>query len=339
MKKFSSIAAAVLPLVFAFGASAAEYELLNVSYDPTRELYQDLNKSFTAWYEKKTGDVVTISQSHGGSGAQARSVIDGSPADVVTLALPWDIENIQKQAKLLPENWQTLKPNESSPFNSTIVFLVRKGNPQNIKDWDDLAKPGIKVITPNPKTSGGARYNYAGILAYAKEKFGGDAAKTRDFVKAIYANVPVLDTRARGATNTFVKRRIGDVIIAWENEAYLAVKRFGADTFEIVTPSVSVLAKPPVAVVEKNAKEHGTEKVANDYIDWLYTDDAQKIAAENFYRPTSDAVKKEYEGKFGNIKLVDINDLGGFDKLQKEVWADGGEFDKILKEINSARDN
>ena len=266
-------------------ASAKEIKLLNVSYDPTRELYQDYNAAFAKYWKAKTGDDVVVAQSHGGSGKQAQSVINGLEADVVTLALAYDIDAISQQAKLLPADWQKRLPDNSTPYTSTIVFLVRKGNPKHIKDWDDVVKPGVVVVTPNPKTSGGARWNYLAAWAYALDKYGHDDAKARDFVKRLYKNVPVLDSGARGSTTTFVERGIGDVLLAWENEAHLAIKQFGADKFDIVTPSLSILAEPPVAVVDKMAKKHGTTGVAQAYLEYLYSDEGQDIAGRNFYRP------------------------------------------------------
>ena len=266
---------------------AGGVKLLNVSYDPTRELYEDYNKVFANYWKGKTGQDLSVSQSHGGSGKQARSVIDGLDADVVTLALAYDIDAISEKAQLLPKNWQTLLPNNSTPYTSTIVFLVRKGNPKHIKDWDDVVKQGIAVITPNPKTSGGARWAYLAAWGFALKKNNGDSAKARDFVKRMYKNVPVLDAGARGATTTFVQRRIGDVLLAWENEAQLAVKELGAGRVEIVTPSISILAEPPVALVDRVASKHGTAKVARAYLEYLYSDEGQDVAARNFYRPIS----------------------------------------------------
>ncbi|WP_169729273.1 sulfate ABC transporter substrate-binding protein [Solimonas soli] len=323
---FLTIAAALtLPL----SAHAASYDLLNVSYDPTRELYKAVNTAFAADYKAKTGDTVTIQQSHGGSGKQARAVIDGLDADVVTLALAADIDAIAKNAKSLPDNWQSRLPNNSAPYTSTIVFLVRKGNPKKIKDWDDLVKPGISVVTPNPKTSGGARWNYLAAYAYALKKNNGDDAKAREYIKALFKNAPVLDTGARGATTTFVQRGIGDVLLAWENEAFLSLEEFGADKFEIVAPSISILAEPPVAVVDKNVDKKGTRKVAEAYLKYLYTDEAQEIIARNHYRPINPAIAAKYANVFPKIPLVTIADFGGWTKAQQTHFADGGVFDQI----------
>jgi sulfate transport system substrate-binding protein len=313
-------------------ASAKDIKLLNVSYDPTRELYTEINAAFAKYWQGKTGDKVTVQQSHGGSGKQARSVIDGLEADVVTLALAYDIDAIAEKAQTLPANWQKKLPANSSPYTSTIVFLVRKGNPKKIKDWDDLVKPGIAVITPNPKTSGGARWNYLAAWAYALQKQGNDQAKARDFVAQIFKNVPVLDSGARGATTTFVQRGIGDVFISWENEAYLALKEFGADKFEVITPSLSILAEPPVAVVEKVAKKHGNEAVAKAYLEFLYTEEGQEIAGKNFYRPRSETAAAKYANQFTQVKLVTIDDVfGGWKKAQATHFNDGGVFDQIFK--------
>jgi sulfate/thiosulfate transport system substrate-binding protein len=309
----------------------ADTTLLNVSYDPTRELYADFNARFAKYWLAKTGEKVVIKQSHGGSGAQARSVIDGIDADVVTLALAYDIDAIAQKGKLLPENWQTRLPRNSSPYTSTIVFLVRKGNPKNIKDWDDLAKPGVAVITPNPKTSGGARWNYLAAWGYAQRK-SGSAAQAKEFVRKLYANVPVLDSGARGATTTFAERGIGDVLIAWENEAYLAIKELGNQKVEIVVPSVSILAEPPVALVDKVVDKKGTRAVAQAYLDYWYTPDGQEVAARNFYRPTQDAVAKKYAAQFEKVTLFQLKDyFGDWQSAQKAHFADGGSFDEIYK--------
>ncbi len=312
---------------------AGGVKLLNVSYDPTRELYEDYNKVFANYWKGKTGQDLSVSQSHGGSGKQARSVIDGLDADVVTLALAYDIDAISEKAQLLPKNWQTLLPNNSTPYTSTIVFLVRKGNPKHIKDWDDVVKQGIAVITPNPKTSGGARWAYLAAWGFALKKNNGDSAKARDFVKRMYKNVPVLDAGARGATTTFVQRRIGDVLLAWENEAQLAVKELGAGRVEIVTPSISILAEPPVALVDRVASKHGTAKVARAYLEYLYSDEGQDVAARNFYRPISKKAADKYAASFPQVSLFTIKDLfGGWQKAQKVHFADGGVFDQIQKE-------
>ncbi len=328
---------AVLAMAAALSATlpglANAAKLLNVSYDPTRELYEDYNKVFAAHWKSAGGEDVSVSQSHGGSGKQARSVIDGLDADVVTLALAYDIDAIAEKSQLLPKNWQTLLPNNSTPYTSTIVFLVRKGNPKGIKDWDDLVKPGVAVITPNPKTSGGARWNYLAAWGYALEKSGKDSAKAREFVAKLYKNVPVLDAGARGATTTFVQRGIGDVAIAWENEALLAVKKMGKDKVELVTPSVSILAEPPVAVVERVAAKHGTSKAAKAYLEYLYSDEGQDVVARNFYRPQDAKTAAKYAAQFPKLKLFTIQDeFGGWAKAQKTHFADGGVFDQIFKE-------
>ena len=320
-------ALAILP------AKAGTVKLLNASYDPTRELYEDYNAVFAKYWKTKTGDDVSISQSHGGSGKQARSVIDGLDADIVTLALAYDIDAISEKAQLLPKNWQTLLPHNSTPYTSTIVFLVRKGNPKHIKDWNDLVKPGISVITPNPKTSGGARWNYLAAWGYALKQNKNDSAKAREFVKQLYKNVPVLDAGARGATTTFVQRRIGDVLIAWENEALLAIKELGKDKVELVAPSISILAEPPVALVEHVAKKHGTEKVAKAYLDYLYSDEGQEVAARNFYRPTSEKIAAKYAQTFPKLNLFTINEVfGGWQKAQKIHFTDNGVYDQISRE-------
>lgn len=313
-------------------ARSAKVELLNVSYDPTRELYQEFNVAFARQWEAKTKDRVTIKQSHGGSGKQARMVIDGLSADVVTLALAYDIDEIAAKAKLLPSDWQKRLPYNSSPYTSTIVFLVRKGNPRQIKDWDDIAKPGISVITPNPKTSGGARWNYLAAWGYALKKLGNDEAKAREFVEKIYKNVPVLDSGARGSTTTFVERGIGDVLLAWENEAFLAVKELGPGKVDIVVPSISILAEPPVTIVDKVADKHGTRKVAQAYLEYLYSQEGQDIAGRHFYRPTDPKVAAKYSTQFPKINLFRIDELfGGWQKAQKTHFADGGVFDQIFQ--------
>ncbi len=312
-------------------AQSKDLTLLNVSYDPTRELYVDYNKAFSTYWKGKTGDTVTIRQSHGGSGKQARSVIDGLEADVVTLALAYDIDEVGEKAKLLPPDWQKRLPHNSSPYTSTIVFLVRKGNPKGIKDWDDLIKPGVAVITPNPKTSGGARWNYLAAWGYALKKNGGDQKKAQDFVTAVYKNVPVLDSGARGSTVTFTERGVGDVLIAWENEAYLAVKELGADKVQIVTPSLSILAEPPVAVVDKTVDRRGTREVASAYLQYLYSPEGQDIAARNFYRPIDPAVAARYAKQFAPVTLFTIDDVfGGWTKTQAEHFNDGGKFDQLI---------
>ena len=313
-------------------AAAKDVELLNVSYDPTRELYEDYNKLFAAYWQKKTGDKVTVKQSHGGSGKQARSVIDGLPADEVTLGLAGDIDALVQNGKLLAPDWAARLPGNSSPYTSTIVFLVRKGNPKGIKDWGDLVKPGVAVITPSPKTSGGARWNYLAAWAWALKQPGGTDATARAFVEKLYRNVPVLDSGARGSTVTFAQRGIGDVLLAWENEGYLALKEFGADKFEIIAPSVSVLAEPPVAVVDVNAKRHGTEAVAKAYLEYLYSDEGQDVAGRNYYRPTNTKIAAKYAQQFARINtLVSIRDFGGWPKVQARHFDDGGVFDSIYQ--------
>ena len=309
-----------------------EITLLNVSYDPTRELYQDFNAAFAEYWKAKTGQTVTIQQSHRGSGKQARAVIDGLEADAVTLALAYDIDAIAEHAKLLPADWQKRLPQNSTPYTSTIVFLVRKSNPKKIKDWGDLVRPGISVITPNPKTSGGARWNYLAAWAYALKQPGGDEAKAKDFVTRLYKNVPVLDSGARGSTTTFVQREIGDVLLAWENEAFLSLKELGPGKVEIVVPSQSILAEPPVSVVDKVVDKTGTMAVAQAYLEYLYTPEGQEIAARNYYRPRLDSVLKKYASTFPQLKLVTIDEVfGGWQKAQRTHFADGGVFDQIYQ--------
>ncbi|MBZ5694722.1 MAG: sulfate ABC transporter substrate-binding protein [Acidobacteriia bacterium] len=306
--------------------------LLNVSYDPTRELYQDYNAAFAKYWKAKTGQDIKVQQSHGGSGAQARAVIDGLQADVVTLALAYDIDAISEKAKLLPANWQSRLPNNSTPYTSTIVFLVRKGNPKNIKDWDDVVKPGVAVITPNPKTSGGARWAYLAAWGYAYLKSGKSDAAAKDFVTHLYKNVPVLDSGARGSTTTFVERGIGDVLLAWENEALLSVKELGPDKFQIVVPSQSILAEPPVSVVDQVVDRKGTRTVVEAYLQYLYTPEGQEIAARNFYRPRLDTVAKKYASTFPKIKLFTLGEVvGDWHKTQSVHFADGGVFDQIYQ--------
>ncbi len=310
-------------------AQAKDITLLNVSYDPTRELYVDYNKAFAKYWKGKTGDTVTVKQSHGGSGKQARSVIDGLEADVVTLALAYDIDEVAEKGKLIPADWQKRLKHNSAPYTSTIVFLVRKGNPKGIKDWDDLAKPGVGVITPNPKTSGGARWNYLAAWGYALKKYGSEA-KAQEFVGKVLANVPVLDSGARGATTTFVERGLGDVLLAWENEALLALKELGPDKFDIVAPSLSILAEPPVAVVDKVVDKRGTRAVAQAYVEYLYSPEGQNIAGENYYRPIDAAAAAKYEKQFPKVNLFTIDEVfGGWAKAQKTHFADGGTFDKV----------
>ena len=311
-------------------ALAADVTLLNVSYDPTRELYQDIDAAFARSWKAKTGDTVTVKQSHGGSGKQARAVIDGLGADVVTLALAYDIDAISEKG-LIAQAWQNRLQYRSSPYTSTIVFLVRKGNPKKIRDWGDLVKPGVSVITPNPKTSGGARWNHLAAYGYALRQPGGSPASAKDFLGKLYKNVPVLDSGARGATTTFVERGIGDVLLAWENEALLALRELGPDKFEIVAPSISILAEPPVAVVDKNVDKKGTRKVAQAYLEFLYTDEAQDIIAKNYYRPAVERFSKKYASQFPNIKLFQIAELGGWTQAQKAHFADGGLFDQIYQ--------
>ena len=327
MRRLFFVAAALL---WAGAAAAADVTLLNVSYDPTRELYADFNKAFAAAYQKDTGKSVEIRQSHGGSGAQARSVIDGLQADVVTLALAYDIDAIAAKG-LIGADWQKRLPQHASPYTSTIVFLVRKGNPKGIKDWDDLIKPGIDVITPNPKTSGGARWNYLAAWGFAQKTYG-SAEKAKQFIADLYKNVPVLDTGARGATVTFVERGVGDVLLAWENEAYLALREFGADKFAIVAPKLSILAEPPVAVVDRVVDKKGTRAVAEAYLKYWYSKEGQEIAARNSYRPRDVEIAKEYEKSFAPVELFTIDDMfGGWAKAQQDHFAEGGIFDQIYK--------
>lgn len=312
--------------------AAAPVKLLNVSYDPTRELYQDFNAAFAKYWKAKTGVDVEINQSHGGSGAQSRSVIDGLQADVVTLGLAYDIDAIAEKARILPTDWQTRLPNNSTPYTSTIVFLVRKGNPKHIKEWSDVVRDGVAVITPNPKTSGGARWSYLAAWGYALRHNNNDDAKARAFVTRLYKNVPVLDSGARGSTTTFAQRGLGDVLLSWENEAHLALKEFGADKFEIVYPSESILAEPPVAVVDKIAAKHGTTEVAKAYLNYLYTDEGQEIAARNFYRPRNEKVAARYAANFPKLALFTIDQVfGGWQKAQAKHFADGGVFDQIYQ--------
>ena len=309
---------------------AKDISLLNVSYDPTREFYQEYNAAFAKYWQTKTGDKVDIKQSHGGSGKQARSVIDGLDADVVTLALSYDIDAIADKSKILPADWQKRLKNNSSPYTSTYIFLVRKGNPKGIKDWSDLVKPGIEVITANPKTSGGARWGYLAAYGFALKQPGGNEAKAKEFISALYKNVPVLDSGARGSTVTFAQRGQGDVLLAWENEAHLALKEFGADKFDIVYPPSSILAEPPVALLDKNVDKHGTREVAQAYLDYLYTPVGQDVAAKNYYRPIDAKVAEKYSKQFPKIKLFTIDDtFGGWTNAQKTHFADGGLFDQI----------
>ena len=319
-------------LLATVSVQAAEVTLLNVSYDPTRELYSEFNAAFAKEWQKQSGDKVSFRQSHGGSGKQARGVIDGLEADVVTLALAGDIDAIAEKAKLIPADWQKRLPYNSAPYTSTIVFLVRKGNPKGIKDWNDLIKPGVAVITPNPKTSGGARWNYLAAWGYALKQNNGDEAKARTFITALFKNVPVLDSGARGATTTFVQRGLGDVFLSWENEAFLALKEFGADKFEIVAPPLSILAEPPVTLVDKVVDKHGTRKVAEAYLNYLYSPQGQEIAGRNFYRPRLPEVAKKYEKQFPAMQLLTIDkDFGGWKQAQQKHFADGGIFDQIYQ--------
>ncbi len=324
----SRFLAAALASTLYVGSAAAQ-TLLNVSYDPTRELYSEFNAAFNKHWQAAGNQPVTIQQSHGGSGKQARAVIDGLRADVVTLALAGDIDELHKLGKLIPEDWQSRLPESSTPYTSTIVFLVRKGNPEGIKDWDDLVKPGVEVITPNPKTSGGARWNFLAAWAYAQQKYGSEE-KAQEFVEKLYKNVPVLDTGARGSTITFVNNGIGDVLLAWENEAFLALKEEGGDNFEIVAPSLSILAEPPVAVVDKNVERKGTRELANAYLNYLYSDEGQRIAAKHFYRPRNQIVAAEFAKQFPQLKLVTIDaDFAGWKTAQPKFFNDGGIFDQI----------
>lgn len=313
----------------ATAAAAKEISLLNVSYDPTRELYAEYNEHFAKRWREKSGQRVSIRQSHGGAGKQARAVIDGLEADVVTLAIAYDIDQLHSKAKLVPADWQSRLPDKSTPYTSTIVFLVRKGNPKGIRDWSDLVRPGVQVITPNPKTSGGARYNYLAAWGYALKRQGADETKARAFVAKLYENVPVLDSGARGATTTFLERGIGDVLLAWENEALLAVKEAGRDKVEIVTPSISILAEPPVTVVDKYADKHGTRAVAEAYLKGLYEKEAQEIVAKHHYRPRNPEVMKAFENVFAKVELFSIDELGGWSAAQKKHFDDGGVFDQI----------
>jgi len=322
----------ILLLAFSVASAAQNVTLLNVSYDPTRELYQDYSAAFAKYWKAKSGQTVNIQQSHGGSSKQARAVIDGLEADVVTLALAYDIDAIAEKAHLLPANWQSRLPNNSSPYTSTIIFLVRKGNPKGIKDWDDLVRPGIEVITPNPKTSGGARWNYLGAWGYALKKSGGDENKAKDFMSRLYKNVPVLDSGARGATTTFVERGMGDVFIAWENEVLLGAKDLGQDKLDIVVPSVSILCEPTVSLVDKVVDKKGTRAVAQAYLEYLYGPEGQEIAAKRYYRPRSEAVAKKYSNQFPKVKLFTLSEIvGDWQKTNKIHFADGGLFDQIYQ--------
>jgi len=327
---------AAVGLLLGAGVPAAAYSgeviLLNVSYDPTRELYQDYDAAFAKYWKAKTGKPVTIQQSHGGSSKQARAVIDGLEADVVTLALAYDIDAISEKANLLPRDWQSRLPNDSSPYTSTIIFLVRKGNPKGIKDWDDLVRPGVAVIAPNPKTSGGARWNYLGAWGYALKNSGGDESRARDFISKLYKNVPVLDSGARGSTTTFVERGIGDVLIAWENEVLLGAKDLGQDKFDIVVPSASILCEPTVSIVDKVVDKKGTRAVAQAYLEYLYSPEGQEIAAKRYYRPRSETVARKYAHQFPKVKLFTLAEIvGDWQKTQKVHFADGGVFDQVYQ--------
>lgn len=333
--KITRVSRTLIALALTVGVNLpalAETALLNVSYDPTRELYQDFNAAFAKHWKSRGGETVTIQQSHGGSGKQARAVIDGLEADVVTLALAYDIDAIAEKAHFIPKDWQQRLPHNSAPYTSTIVLLVRKGNPKGIKDWDDLVKPGVSVITPNPKTSGGARWNYLAAWGYALKKHGNDEAKARDFVARLYRNVAILDTGARGATTTFAERGIGDALISWENEAFLAVKELGPEKFEIVAPSLSILAEPPVAVVDTVVDKKGTRKVAEAYLQYLYSEEGQNLAGKHFYRPRDPKVAAVYAHQFPKVNLFTIDEVfGGWQKAQKTHFADGGVFDQIYQ--------
>ncbi len=337
MKPFNLIVAAGVALAASLlllpdSAAAADRQLLNVSYDPTRELYTEFNAAFAAHWKAKTGETVTIKQSHGGSGKQARAVIDGLSGDVVTLALAYDIDALAQKGRLIPADWQTRLPHNSAPYTSTIVFLVRKGNPRGIKDWDDLARPGVSVVTPNPKTSGGARWNYLAAWAWADRKFDHDETRVKEFIGRLFKNVPVLDTGARGATTTFVQRGIGDVLVSWENEAYLARKEFGADKFAIVNPSLTILAEPPVTWVDRVVKKRGTEAIAKAYLEYLYSPEGQKIAGRNYYRPRLPEAAAAFAEQFPQLPMVTIDGaFGGWAKAQARHFADGGTFDQIYK--------
>lgn len=331
LRRFALAALAALAGALIGGPAFAATELLNVSYDPTRELYVEYNQAFNRYWQSQGHEAVTIQQSHGGSGKQARAVIDGLRADVVTLALAGDIDELYKNGQLIPKNWQSRLPNASTPYTSTIVFLVRKGNPKGIKDWDDLVKPGLEVITPNPKTSGGARWNFLAAWAYAQQKYGSEE-KAKEFVEKLYKQVPVLDTGARGSTITFVNNKIGDVLLAWENEAFLALKEEGGSQLEIVAPSLSILAEPPVTVVDKNVDRKGTREVAEAYLKYLYSEEGQRIAAKHFYRPRNPAVAAEFSKQFPALKLVTIDGaFGGWTAAQPKFFGDGGLFDQIYR--------
>jgi sulfate transport system substrate-binding protein len=326
---FTIFVAAVLAVSAASNVQAEDVQILNVSNDPTRELFKEINPVFAKYWKAKTGDTVEINQSHAGSGKQARAVIEGLEADVVTLALAYDVDQLYQKRKLIPENWQTLLPNNSSPYLSTMVFLVRKGNPLGVKDWDDIVKSGVSIVTPNPKTSGGARWNFLAAWGYALKHNNNDEAAAKVFVNKLYKNAAVLDTGARGSTTSFVEREIGDVLITWENEAYLVLREFGADKFEIVTPSLSILAEPPVAVVEDYTRKHGTTEVATEYLTFLYSKEAQEIIGKNFYRPVDKDIAAKYAKQFKPLELITIAQFGGWEAAQKKFFADEGVFDEI----------
>jgi len=326
---FTIFVAAVLAVSAASNVQAEDVQILNVSNDPTRELFKEINPVFAKYWKAKTGDTVEINQSHAGSGKQARAVIEGLEADVVTLALAYDVDQLYQKRKLIPENWQTLLPNNSSPYLSTMVFLVRKGNPLGVKDWDDIVKPGVSIVTPNPKTSGGARWNFLAAWGYALKHNKNDEAAAKVFVTQLYKNAAVLDTGARGSTTSFVEREIGDVLITWENEAHLVLREFGADKFEIVTPSLSILAEPPVAVVEDYARKHGTTEVATEYLKYLYSKEAQELIGKNFYRPVDKEIAAKYAKQFKPLELITIAQFGGWEEAQKKFFADEGVFDEI----------
>ncbi|MDB6038361.1 MAG: sulfate transporter, periplasmic sulfate-binding protein [Verrucomicrobiales bacterium] len=330
LKKILSFVSALVLLSTGPAVFGKDPMLINVSYDPTRELYQEFNAAFANYWKAKSGQGVTIKQSHGGSGKQARSVIDGLEADVVTLALAYDIDAIAQRSKLLPANWQTRLPNNSSPYTSTILFLVRKGNPKGIKDWEDLVKPGVAIVSPNPKTSGGARWNYLAAYGYKLKQSGGDEKQAQDYIRKFYKNVPVLDTGARGATTTFLQKGIGDVLVAWENEVLLAVNELGKGEYEVVVPSISILAEPPVALVDKVARRHGTTEVAEAYLKYLYSEEGQEIAAKNYFRPRLESVLQKHSKTFSPVKLFTIDELfGGWTKAQETHFDEGGVFDQI----------
>ncbi|MDP3931471.1 MAG: sulfate ABC transporter substrate-binding protein [Methylococcaceae bacterium] len=323
------VAGVFAALTAAPAVNAADIKLLNVSYDPTREFYKEYNEAFSKYWKAKTGDNVTINQSHGGGGKQARAVLDGLEADVVTLAIAYDIDQLYQKRKLISEDWQSQLPNNSSPYTSTIVYVVRKGNPLGIKDWNDLVKPGVGVITPNPKTSGGARWNYVSAWAYALKHNNNNEQAATEFISKLFKNTAVLDTGARGSTTTFAEREIGDVLITWENEAYLVLKEFGADKYEVVTPSFSVLTEPPVTVVEDVARKHGTVEVATEYLKYLYSKEGQEIIGKNYYRPSDSEVAAKFDKQFPKLELFKIDQLGGWNEVQKKHFADGGVFDQI----------